>query len=153
MLTNFIGYTKIILSSKKLDSIFCGDYMVEKLVEVGILFDFYGKLLSEKQYAIVELYYLYDLSLGEIGEELDISRQGVYDTLKRAEENLYQYENTLKLVDKFYKNRKKIEEIYKLALDIEEESKSICNETLQIKTCKLREIIKKIIDNNQEGVN
>lgn len=54
-----------------------------KIVEIGMLFDFYGKLLSEKQYQVVELYYIHDLSLTEIGEELSITRQGVFDTLKR----------------------------------------------------------------------
>lgn len=147
-----INYIKIILSSKNLDSICNGDIMVEKLVQVGILFDFYGKLLSEKQYSAVELYYLHDLSLAEIGEELDISRQGVYDILKRAEENLFQYEDTLKLVEKFFKNRKALEEIYKLVLDIEKESKTIENKTLEEKAYALREKVEKIIDTNQEGV-
>jgi len=55
--------------------------MVEKLVEVGILFDFYGKLLSEKQYMAIELYYNHDLSLTEIGDELGITKQGVSDIL------------------------------------------------------------------------
>lgn len=128
-----------------------GDIMVDKLVEVGILFDFYGKLLSKKQYSVVELYYLHDLSLAEIGEELDISRQGVYDILKRAEENLYQYEDTLKLVEKFFKNRKTLEEVYRLALDIEEESKTISNKELENKAYTLRNKIRKIIDINQEG--
>ena len=81
---------------------------MEKLVEIGILFDFYGKLLSERQYLAVELYYLQDLSLGEIGEELGISRQGVYDALKRSENRLYENENTLGLVKKFTFNKEKI---------------------------------------------
>ena len=55
--------------------------MVEKIVEIGILFDFYGKLLSKSQYQIIEFYYIHDLSLGEIAEELGISRQGVYLSL------------------------------------------------------------------------
>lgn len=126
--------------------------MVEKLVEIGILFDFYGKLLSKKQYSVVELYYLYDLSLAEIAEELDISRQGVYDTLKRAEDNLYQYEHTLKLVEKFYKSRKSLVEIYRLALDIEKKSKELNDEFLENKAYSLKEKIKEIIDINQEGV-
>ncbi|CCQ97462.1 conserved hypothetical protein [[Clostridium] ultunense Esp] len=47
--------------------------MFERIVEVGILFDFYGKLLSERQFTAIELYYVHDLSLAEIGEELGIS--------------------------------------------------------------------------------
>ena len=78
--------------------------MVEKVVEVGILFDFYGKLLSSRQLGVIELFYIHDLSLAEIGEELDITRQAVYDTLKRAERKLYNYEKNLNLVNDFKKN-------------------------------------------------
>ncbi|MBZ2173900.1 DNA-binding protein [Schnuerera sp. xch1] len=127
--------------------------MIDKLVEVGILFDFYGKLLSEKQYTAIELYYIYDLSLAEIGEELGISRQGVFDTLKRAEENLYEFENTLKLVNKFYNSKKEINKIYELAVDIEKESKLINNEKILKKAEDLKDVVKTIIDNNQEVVN
>ncbi len=94
--------------------------MVEKLVQVGILFDFYGKLLSERQYSIVELFYLQDLSLSEIGEELNITRQGVYDALKRAEDNLYRYEETLGLAKKFNSSHKIIKDILKTSRDIRE---------------------------------
>ncbi|NLY47084.1 MAG: DNA-binding protein [Tissierella sp.] len=92
--------------------------MVEKLVEIGILFDFYGKLLTEKQYRIVDLFYIEDFSLSEIGEELNITRQGVYDTLKRAEEKLYQYESTLGLANKFKESHMNIKRILKLTKDI-----------------------------------
>jgi hypothetical protein len=85
--------------------------MVEKLVEIGILFDFYGKLLTEKQYNIVELFYLEDFSLSEIGEELNITRQGVYDILKRAEEKLYQYEDKLGLASRFRESHEDIKKI------------------------------------------
>lgn len=152
MLTSFFKYYRIILSSKKLDSIYAGDRMVEKLVKIGILFDFYGKLLSEKQYNVVELYYNYDLSLAEIGEELGISRQGVYDTLKRAEENLYQYEKTLGLVNRFYRSRKELLEIYRLTEDIEKESNKIGDEKLKYLTNALKTAVKEIIDSNQEVV-
>lgn len=94
--------------------------MIEKLVEVGFLFDFYGKLLSERQYKVVELFYLQDLSLSEIGIELDITRQGAYDNLKRAEDNLYRYEDTLGLVEKFRDNHKNIKKILDAAKEIEE---------------------------------
>ena len=79
--------------------------MFEKVVEIGLLFDFYGKLLSDKQQYAIEMYYMDDLSLSEIAEELDISRQGVHDTLKRAEGRLYAYEEKLKLVEKFQNNK------------------------------------------------
>jgi predicted DNA-binding protein YlxM (UPF0122 family) len=92
--------------------------MVEKLVEIGILFDFYGKLLTEKQYNIVEMFYVEDFSLSEIGEELNITRQGVFDTLKRAEEKLYHYEETLGLVSKFKENHENIKKVLDLAKDI-----------------------------------
>lgn len=122
-------------------------------MEIGILFDFYGKLLSEKQRTIIDLYYNYDLSLGEIGEELGISRQGVYDTLKRAEENLYQYEETLKLVHRFYSNIEELEHLHELVLDIEEECKSGDSKRLLEKINILKKALKIIIDSSQEVVN
>lgn len=93
---------------------------MDKLVEVGILFDFYGKLLSERQYSAIELYYIHDLSLAEIGEELHISRQGVYDTLKRAEQNLYKYEEILGLIEKFNDSRDNIRKILSISSEIQE---------------------------------
>ena len=78
--------------------------------------------LSERQYTAIELYYIHDLSLAEIGEELNISRQSVYDTLKRAEENLYEYEETLGLVKKFNFSIEEIDKIYGIINEIEIES-------------------------------
>lgn len=85
--------------------------MFEKVIEMGLLFDFYGKLLSATQYSVVEYYYIDDLSLSEIAKDLDISRQGVHDALKRAEKKLYSYEEKLGLVKKFEDNREKTREI------------------------------------------
>ena len=53
--------------------------------ELILLFDYYGSLLTDRQRECFELRYNQDLSLGEIGEELGISRQGVYDNLSRTE--------------------------------------------------------------------
>ena len=124
--------------------------MFEKIVEVGILFDFYGKLLSDKQYNIVELYYINDLSLSEIGEQLQISRQGVYDILKRAEKSLYTYEDKLRLVEKFNQNNTKIEEILKYTNDviIECEKKDLKNISSNIN--EIKKIVCQILKNNQE---
>ncbi|MCK9267843.1 MAG: putative DNA-binding protein, partial [Alkaliphilus sp.] len=72
--------------------------MLEKTVEISVLYDFYNQLLTEKQKNIVDLYYNQDLSLGEIADEFDISRQAVYDMLKRTERLLYQYEEKLNFI-------------------------------------------------------
>jgi len=85
--------------------------MIEKLVEIGILYDYYGNLLSHKQSEVIELFYNHDLSLAEIGENLNITRQGVFDTLKRAEANLYEYEQILGLIKRFKDKDNDIQEI------------------------------------------
>ena len=126
--------------------------MMEKLVEIGILFDFYGKLLSHKQYTAIELYYIDDLSLAEIGEELGISRQGVYDTLKRAEQKLYEYENILGLVKKFRNNRIEIMRIAEIAAEIEKESEIIDNQKIRKEAFYIKELVRKIMDDSQEVV-
>lgn len=54
-------------------------------LEMTLLFDYYGDLLTERQRACLDLRYNQDLSLGEIAQELGVSRQGVYDNLSRAE--------------------------------------------------------------------
>lgn len=88
--------------------------MIEKVLEVSLLYDFYGQMLTEKQRQIIELYYNDDLSLGEISETVSISRQGVHDILKRSEKVLYNYEEKLKLVEKFMCHKSKIKEAYGL---------------------------------------
>lgn len=85
--------------------------MIEKKVRLGNLFAFYGQLLTEKQQEILRLYYIHDLSLGEISENLGISRQAVYDTLKRTQKLLEEYEKKLGLLNKFMKTRYKINEL------------------------------------------
>ena len=62
---------------------------IEKMIEIGLLLNNIKKeLLTDKQREIVSLYYEEDYSLGEISENLNVSRQGVYDTLKRSEKIL-----------------------------------------------------------------
>ena len=62
--------------------------MVEETFELTLLFDYYGDLLTQKQRSCFDLHYNQDLSLGEIAQEVGISRQGVHDTLTRAEASL-----------------------------------------------------------------
>lgn len=74
-----------------------------------LLFDFYGDLLTKKQKEVYQLYQLDDLSLSEIGENFSISRQGIYDTIKRCDKQMEHLEEILGLVDKFVISRERIE--------------------------------------------
>ena len=71
-----------------------------KNLEVSALLDYYGMLLTDKQREAVEFYYNEDLSLGEIAENQHISRQGVRDSIKRAEVVLFEAEEKLGLLKK-----------------------------------------------------
>lgn len=84
---------------------------IDKMIEISMLFDFYGRLLTEKQREIYSLYHDDNLSLAEISSEVGISRQGVHDALKKAEKLLNQYEEKLGLIDKFSKKEKAISKI------------------------------------------
>ncbi len=67
-------------------------------VELTNLFDIYESLLTDREKEIFKYYYYEDLSLSEIGENLNITRTGVFNTLKKVEEKLLQYEDNLKLM-------------------------------------------------------
>lgn len=77
--------------------------MFDKTTRMNMLFDFYEGLLTEKQKAYLSLYYLDDFSLGEIAEEFEVSRQAVYDNIKRTEESLENYEEKLGMLKKIYR--------------------------------------------------
>ena len=94
---------------------------MEKIVEQGILYDFYGELLTGHQRQIYEAAVYNDLSLREIAEENGISRQGVHDLLKRCDKILAEYEKKLHLVEKFNRVKKKEEAIEKLGETAENE--------------------------------
>lgn len=85
---------------------------MDKITEVSLLLDFYGNLLTSRQYEILELHYNNDYSLAEIAEELNISRQGVFDNAKRGKLLLNSYEQKLGLVKKFIEQKNKAKEIY-----------------------------------------
>ena len=82
-----------------------------KDLDISLLLDIYGGLLTEKQRAFLEFYYNDDLSLAEIAENEGITRQGVYDIVKRAKDQLLNYEKKLLLNERFQK-------IYLLADDV-----------------------------------
>ena len=84
---------------------FQGDRMpkvkIEKTNYMNTLFEFYGDLLTSKQKGYLSLYYGDDYSLGEIAEDFEVSRQAVYDNIKRTEKILTDYEEKLQLVGSF----------------------------------------------------
>lgn len=84
---------------------------MEKNVQIGILLDIYGKLLTEKQRKLLEDYYNNDLSLSEIAENENITRQAVRDNLKKGENNLFEYEEKLEIMKKDKVKKEKIKEI------------------------------------------
>lgn len=90
-----------------------GDDM-EKIARQGLLYDFYGALLTEHQRHVYEDVVLYDLSLSEIAEEQGISRQGVHDLIRRCDKLLEGYEEKLHLVEKFDRTKKLAKEIQNL---------------------------------------
>ena len=79
--------------------------MFEKNLEIGFLLDFYGDVLSERKRTVLDFYYNDDLSLAEIALEIGISRQGVRDLIKKAEEELRFYEEKLGLAERFRKTQ------------------------------------------------
>ncbi|MFC5702163.1 YlxM family DNA-binding protein [Cohnella faecalis] len=76
------------------------DNALDKTNRVNVLFDFYGSLLTEKQQTFLKCYYHDDYSLGEIAADFTISRQAVYEHLKRAELVLEEYESKLRLAER-----------------------------------------------------
>jgi predicted DNA-binding protein YlxM (UPF0122 family) len=78
---------------------------LEKTTRMNYLFDFYQELLTPKQRSYMMLYYLDDHSLGEIAEEYNITRQAVYDNIRRTEAMLEEYEEKLQLFEKFQKRQ------------------------------------------------
>ncbi|MGF7533224.1 putative DNA-binding protein [Bacillus mexicanus] len=88
---------------------------LEKTTRMNYLFDFYQSLLTSKQKSYMSLYYLDDFSLGEIAEEYEVSRQAVYDNIKRTEAMLEQYEEKLLLLKKFQERKEMFNKLKELA--------------------------------------
>lgn len=102
---------------------------MERIVEQGLLYDFYGELLTKHQRLLYEAFVYNDMSLSEIAQEQGISRQGVHDLIKRCDKLLDDYEKKLHLVEKFSRVKKKVEAINAIAS--EEAVKQLSNEILE----------------------
>ena len=81
---------------------------MEDRVEISLLVDFYGPLLTQKQSEIMQWYYNDDLSLSEIAELNKTSRQAIHDLIKRCYKQLLSYESKLNLLQKSIKREKEI---------------------------------------------
>ena len=103
--------------------------MLEKTTRMNYLYDFYYSLLTPKQQSYMSLYYLDDYSLGEIAEEYDVSRQAVYDNIKRTEAMLEEYEEKLLLFHKFQERARLLNQV-KVWLKEENPSKQLLCEAV-----------------------
>ncbi len=102
---------------------------MEKIVEQAILYDFYGELLTKRQQKLYEDAVYNDLSMSEIAQEEGISRQGVFDLLKRVNASLVEYEHTVQLVHKFNTIKEKVSQINEITN--QEEIKQLSNDILE----------------------
>ena len=84
---------------------------MEKKVEISILWQIYGKMLTDKQYEYIDYYYNKDLSLSEIAEINEITRQAVRDIIKKGERKLFEFEEKLLFMKKTINQEKQIEHI------------------------------------------
>ena len=106
---------------------------MEKKVEVSVLCQIYGKLLTDKQYEFIDDYYNNDLSLSEIAENNNITRQAVRDVIKKGENKLFEFEEKLLIMKKM--------------LDQEKQIQGIIEELNKIKDTSSDKKIEKIINN------
>ena len=81
---------------------------MERNVEISMLLQIYGKMLTDKQYELLNDYYNNDLSLSEIAENVGITRQAVRDNLKKGENKLFEYEEKLRIMEKTMEQEEKI---------------------------------------------
>jgi predicted DNA-binding protein YlxM (UPF0122 family) len=87
---------------------------VENIFEITVMIDFYGHLLTKRQYEIMNMHYNLDYSLAEISENLNITRQGVHDTIRKSKALLKDLENKLGLVNRYNIQNKKKQKALKI---------------------------------------
>ncbi len=95
---------------------------MDKKVEVSMLWQIYGKLLTAKQYKIIDDYYNKDFSLSEISENEGITRQAVRDIIKKGEKKLFEYEEKLLFMKKTINQEKLVENILSQLNKIQKDS-------------------------------
>ncbi len=97
--------------------------MLEKVVELTQLYDFYGELLTDKQKLVMSLYLMQDFSIVEIAEHLSISRQAVHDNIAKSSKILYAYEAKLGLLNRFKEREMRLTAVSNALIKIERQLK------------------------------
>ncbi len=110
-----------------------GGRRVEKRIELTLLMDFYGPLLTEHRREILSLYCDEDMSLQEIADQLGISRQGAHDAVKSAAAQLARYEKTLGLASRYRQITREVKKCRALlgSVRADEASQAALNEALE----------------------
>ena len=122
---------------------------MSKNLDVAVLLDFYGAMLTDKQRDAIDLYYNQDLSLSEIAELQNITRQGVRDPIKRGEVFLYDLEDKLHMFETYIDTIKAFQEIGYVADRIDREnstgyrSRAVSDDIGQIKN-----IVRRYLETN-----
>jgi predicted DNA-binding protein YlxM (UPF0122 family) len=111
-------------------------FFMEKIVAQGILYDFYGQLLTSHQREVYEQVVYNDMSLNEIASAEGISKQAVSDLIKRTTAQMQRYEDTLGMIDKFNKIRRSLDEL-------EQEADKSTDPMLKQKALRTAEAIRK----------
>ena len=118
-----------------------------KDLNMSVLLDFYGGLLTEKQQNAIDLYYNQDLSLSEIAQEAGITRQGVRDAVKRAEAQLIEMEEQLGLAARFRAMQGYVKEIGQAVEQIEQiNAEQFHSDKIDACADKINKLVRKLDD-------
>jgi predicted DNA-binding protein YlxM (UPF0122 family) len=101
-----------------------------KDLNIGVLLDFYGSLLPEKQRQVIDYYYNEDLSLSEIADLIGMTRQGVRDAIKRGEATLVDTEEKLRFEERFRRMSQQMERLKETARAMEQINQTLQSEAL-----------------------
>ena len=122
---------------------------MSKNMNIALLYDLYRKMLTDKQANCIDLYYNEDLSLAEMSENLDITRQGARDNIKRAEKVLFETEEKLGLGKRFMDIKSRLDQIDVIIKEIEK-SPNIVHLSDDIKR-KINQILTIIMEMNENN--
>jgi len=118
--------------------------MLDKVLRIGQLYDVYGALLTEKQRTCLERHYLNDLSLAEIADEFQVSRQAVHDILRRGEQIMEEYEQKLGLAQRYQRERESIRMVCQLLTGLPSDFQRLPNVEHAL------ELLKQLINREEE---